>query len=138
MEDSSEELTQKQEAAIVALITHGTVREAARACSIGETTLFRWLQQPAFAARYRAARRQVVEAAIGRLQRLAVRAVDTLERNLNCENPTAEIRSAQLILGQGVKGVELMDTQERLERLEALLDEREEKNKELREARQDT
>jgi hypothetical protein len=43
-----------------------------------------------------------------------------LERNLNCENPAAEIRAAQIILEQSLKGLEILDIESRLETLELL------------------
>jgi hypothetical protein len=64
----------------------------------------------------------VVERAVAELQAACGEAVETLKRNLTCENPAVEIRAAQIILEQGIKGVELMDLQERVERLEAMLE----------------
>lgn len=114
-------LTRKQEAAIVALLAHNTLKDAASACGLSEVTLWRYMQDVEFIAAYRAARRQSVEQATARLQRMMNDAVDALERNLSCENPAVEIRAAQLVIEQGIRGVELMDLQERVERLEALL-----------------
>lgn len=84
--------------------------------------MWRYLQDATFTARYRTARRQAVEQATGRLQRMMNDAVDALERNLSCENPAVEIRAAQLVIEQGIRGVELMDLQERIERLEQMLE----------------
>lgn len=119
-----QDLTRKQEAAIVALLSTGSLKEAASACGLSEVTLWRYMQSPAFMARYREARRQVVERAIGRLQGMMEMAADTLQRNLNCENPAAENRAAQLVIEQSVKGVELIELQERLERLEDMVAQR--------------
>lgn len=112
-------LTRNQEKAVLALISNDTLKEAAEACGLSEVTLWRYLQDEGFAKAYRTARRQAVEQAIARLQGLMSEAVDALSRNLNCENPAAENRAAQLVIEQAIKGVELMDLQERIERLEA-------------------
>jgi hypothetical protein len=88
---------------------------------MAEVTLWRWLQLPDFQTAYRAARRQVVERAVSELQAACGAAVETLKRNLHCEQPSVEIRAAQVILEQAVKGVELIDLQQRVDRLEALL-----------------
>lgn len=117
-----EKLSRKQESAIAALLSTSTIKEAATACGVAEVTLWRWLQLPDFAREYRAARRQVVERAITELQSACTDAVDTLKRNLHCEQASVEIRAAQIILEQAVKGVELIDLQERVDRLEALLE----------------
>ncbi len=118
-------LTRKQEAAIVALLSHDKLKDAAAAIGLSEVTLWRYMQDAAFIAHYRAARRQAVEQATARLQRMMGGAVDALERNLSCENPAVEIRAAQLVIEQSIKGVELIDLQERLERLELILTEHE-------------
>ena len=89
---------------------------------MAEVTLWRWLQLPDFQASYRTARRQVVERAVSELQAACGEAVETLKRNLHCENPAVEIRAAHIILEQSVSGIELMDLQERVERLEAMLE----------------
>ncbi len=90
-------------------------------CGVNDATLWRWLQLPDFQAAYRAARRQVVERAITELQAATGEAVETLKRNLHCENPAVEIRAAQIIIEQAIKGVELIELQERIERLEETL-----------------
>jgi kynurenine formamidase len=102
-----------------------TLKDAAAQAKVSEVTLWRWLQDEDFAKAYRAARRQVVERAVSELQAAASEAVETLKRNLHCENPGVEIRAAQIVLEQAVKGIELIDLQERVERLEGLLAEQE-------------
>ena len=105
--------------AVLALLAHPTIPEAAAACGVGEATLWRWLQEPAFAERYRAARRQVVEGAIASLQQTASEAAATLKRNLRCGTPSVEVRAALAVLEQAIKGAELLDLQERIAALEA-------------------
>jgi hypothetical protein len=109
---------QREEAAIVGLLCEPTVDAAARKAGIGETTLLRWMAEPEFKARLRAARRSVVECAIGRLQQAATQAVDALSRNLTCGIPAVEVGAAKAILDQSIKAVELVDLAERVEALE--------------------
>src|SRR4051794_26526076 len=90
--------SQREEAALVALLSEPTIAAAATQAGIGESTLLRWMAEPEFKARYRAARRQVVESAIGRLQAVATKAVDTLERNLACGIPAVEVGAAKAVL----------------------------------------
>jgi len=104
----------------MALLAHSTIREAAAACGVAESTLGRWVRLPEFQARYREARRAAVEQAVGELQRLTTAAAQTLHRNLTCGVPSAEIRAALGILDQGFKGVELLELEERLASLEAI------------------
>ncbi len=114
-----EKRSRKREHAIAALLTAPSLGEAARLADIGEATLRRWLREPDFAAAYRAARRQALEAVIGRLQHSAAAAVETLERNLTASAESVQVRAAQILLEQAFKGVELMDLAERVEALEA-------------------
>ena len=123
--EAGTKLTRKAEQAIAALLEHSTIAEAAKACGVSERSLWRWLQREDFQRRYREAQRAVVDSAITKLQAATVRAVETLERNLNCGNFFAENAAAQAILTHSFKAVELVDMKERLRRLEALADGRE-------------
>ena len=58
----------KQEEAIAALLTYRTVEEAAGAVKIAPKTLLRWLEIPAFKAKYLKARREGVYQAVARMQ----------------------------------------------------------------------
>jgi hypothetical protein len=111
----------KAEAVIAALLTEPSHAKAAEKAGISESTLLRWLRKPAFLRVYRRVRRGILEAAIGRLQKAADRAVDALERNLTCDHPPSEIRAATAILEHAGRGLELLDLRERLEELERLL-----------------
>ena len=108
----------REDAALAALLSEKTIAEAATKAGIGESTLLRWLADAEFKARYRAARRSVVESAIGRLQRAATEAVDALSRNLTCGIPAVEVGAARSVLDQAIKAVELVDLAERIEALE--------------------
>ncbi|HZO25090.1 MAG TPA: hypothetical protein VFH48_03745 [Chloroflexota bacterium] len=109
---------QREEAALAALLSEPTIEAAATKAGIGETTLLRWMAESDFKARLRAARRSVVEGAVGRLQQAATQAVDALARNLTCGTPAVEVSAAKAILDQAIKGVELVDLAERVEQLE--------------------
>lgn len=113
-------LTSRQLRAIESLLRCGTIAEAAAACRVTARTLFRWLNQPDFANAYREARMRTVETSISELQTATSEAVDTLRRNLSCENPHAEIAAAKAIIEFSLKGIELADMVARLERLEEL------------------
>jgi hypothetical protein len=108
----------REDAAVAALLTEKTIAEAAKKAGIGESTLLRWMAEPAFKARYRAARRQVVEHAVSGLQQATSNAVEALTRNLSCGVAASEIAAAKAIIDFAVKGVELVDLAERVETLE--------------------
>ena len=109
---------QREDAAVGALLSEPTIAEAATKAGVSESTLLRWLADPAFKARYREGRHQVVEQAVSALQRAAMKAVDALERNLACGAPPSEIAAARAVLDQAFRGLELSDLAERIEQLE--------------------
>jgi hypothetical protein len=76
-------LSRKQEDAISALLTQGTLAEAASLTGIGEATLRRWLQRDDFQAAYRRARREAVSQAVAHVQRVSGEAVETLRTIMN-------------------------------------------------------
>jgi hypothetical protein len=121
MPGHGQKITRKVEAAIAALPSQPTLDAAAAACRIGEVTLDRWLQLPEFQSAYQAARRQVLESGLVALQNDANDARAALRRNLTSGQPATEIRAADIILSQAVKGAEFLDVQQRLDELERAL-----------------
>lgn len=119
-------LPKKQERAIVELLSCPTVKEVSQKVKVSEVTLYRWLQDDTFKAHYRAARRKVVEQALGTLQKATSEAVRTLLEVMDDReaSPPARVASARTILEFAVKAVELDDLSERVEILEGLLQER--------------
>jgi hypothetical protein len=116
-----EKLTRKAEQAIAALLEHPTIAEAARSCGVSERSLWRWLQRDDFQKRYREAQRAVVDSAITKLQAATLRAVETLERNLNCGNYFAENAAAQAILSHSFKAIEVRELQQQIDEIKMLL-----------------
>ncbi len=110
--------TGTNEKLIVALLETASIRGAAAACGLSEATVFRRLQDKDFQTEYRSARRQVVERSIAELQAATGQAVETLRRNLNCDNPSVEIRAATAILDNAFRGVEVYEFTSRLEKIE--------------------
>src|SRR4051812_36032813 len=94
----------KEEAALAALLSEPTIEAAATKAGISESTLLRWMAEPAFKATYRDARRQVVELAVTGLQQATSEAVTALRRNMTCGLPPAEIAAAKAVLDFAVKG----------------------------------
>ncbi len=107
-----------KEKVLNALLNSPSIREAAKASGLSEETIYRYLKETEFKTEYTAARRRIFEQNIFRLQSLHAAAVETLERNLNCENPSVEVRAAQIIIESNRKDFETFDILERLETLE--------------------
>ena len=129
MKGHGTKLPKKKHDAVVALLEHPTVRQAAQAVGIGEATLFRWLQVPEFQDAYRDAKRQIVNHAIARLQQATIEAVDTLSEVMKDKNkpPSPRVKAAKTVLELAVKALEIEDIQSRVESLERIVSRRTEK-----------
>ncbi len=117
-----------KEKALTALLESATITDAAESCGLSEKTLRRYLEDSEFQKEFRAARRLVFEQNIVRLQSLHAGAVETLERNLTCENPSVEVRAAQIIIESSRKDFETLDILERLEAIENATETENQKN----------
>lgn len=114
-------ISAKQEKLIALLLTERTIEKACEKAGVASTTYWHWMQSASFLTEYRTARRGILENIVARMQSLGFSAIDTLEKNLNCENPSVEIRSAAIILEQSLKGVELLDLENRIAQMEAVM-----------------
>ena len=114
----------KKEEAIVALLSHRTVEEAANAVGIATRTLLRWLQISEFRKEYLKARREVVCQGIARLQQATGAASVTILKLMTDPNVPAAVRlrAAEAVFGLALKGVEGEDIEERLAALERAAD----------------
>lgn len=125
VEDGKEELTPKQYAALQALLTSLSIDKAADKAGVDERTIRKWLKEDyEFKAAYRSARREVVEHAIGLLQKAAVGAVGVLVRLLKSGDDRLAFQAACAVLDRATSGVELLDLAARVEDNEALVQER--------------
>jgi hypothetical protein len=119
------EISPKQERLIAHLLTERTVEGACSKSGVAVTTYWRWMKEDNFIREYRNARRTILENTVARLQGLTLDAIDTLERNLYCENPSVETRTATVILEQAIKGMEMLALEDRIETLETLVESKE-------------
>ncbi len=113
-------LTARHFNAIAALLSEPTVRKAAEVAKVPERTLYTWLKHPAFAAEYRAARREAVSQAIARTQQFSSAMVNVLLSIAgDSKKPAAaRIAAASKALDIAIKSVELEDLAVRLAALE--------------------
>ena len=113
-------LTRRQERALLALIENdgSSLALVAKKSGISESSLYRYLKDESFLARWRELRAQAVEQAVSNLQSLAGEAVETLRRNLSSGHAPSEVRTAVSILRQSLEAVDLFDLAQRITRLE--------------------
>jgi len=126
MAGHGEKQSRKRDLAISALLECSTIPEAAQKVGIGTRTLRRWLTDETFLREFRAAKRRVVDAAIGRLQQASAEAVSVLKAVMLDPNSPAMARlsAARIILEMSVKAIELEDIEARLSTLEKAIGER--------------
>jgi molybdenum-dependent DNA-binding transcriptional regulator ModE len=123
MAEPGEKLTGKQGALLTALLCEPSIAEAAKAAGVGERTAFRYLADPAFQAEYRAARRELVEQTVARLQADGSRAARVLREIAEDATAPASARvtAARTIIEQGFSGAKLQDLAEEIEQIKAML-----------------
>jgi transposase-like protein len=110
----------KKEEAIVALLTHRTIEEAARSIGVDPKTLFRWMKEPEFDAGYRAAKRGAYSQSIARLHHLSSAAVSMLGKVMLDPStpPATKVRAADSILDHTAKAIEIEEIEARVAALE--------------------
>jgi len=110
----------KKEEAIVALLSHRNIEEAAKAIGIAANTLFNWLKVPEFQTAYREARRAAFAQSIARLQQASSVAVSVLVKTM--VDPAAphstRVRAADSVLAHAKKAIEIEDIDVRVTALE--------------------
>lgn len=126
MSGHGEKMEQRQELAISALLHAESIRKAAEEAGIAEATLHRWMKETSFQEAYRAAKREVINHVISRLQRSAGKAVKILlEVAEDKESPaSARVSAAKTILETSLKAVEIEDIENRITELERIVKER--------------
>ena len=120
MRDGQQKLTRKQYTVLAALLSEPTIEKAAKQSGVSAPTIYRWLKDVEFRQEYVAAKWQVVQQTIGRLQLASSLAVNTLQDVMkDPEAPTAcKVSSAKIVLEMTLKGVEIEDLEMRLTLLE--------------------
>ncbi|MGI8773194.1 MAG: hypothetical protein ACR2JE_17360 [Acidobacteriaceae bacterium] len=113
-------MAQKQQTALLALLSCRTIREAAQSAKVAESTVLRWLATPSFRDRYDAERRQLFESAKNALRSAAAGSVATLTavQEDQAAPAGARVTAAKAILELCMRISENDDIIRRLERLE--------------------
>lgn len=120
MEVAGQNLSPKQEKALASLLALGEVKAAAKDARVGETTLWRWLKDEAFAVAYREGRRKLAEAGASSLTAASAKAARVL---LDIAEDTtapasARVSAARAIIEGTIKAVETLDLEPRLKEIE--------------------
>lgn len=117
---TEKDLTTKQRAAVLALLTEGDASKAAAVAGVSRQSLYRWMKDPAFAAALRTAEAEALRGLSRRLAGLGDAAANALQDALDDGQPIGiRLRAADLVTQRGPALAELTDIIARLEAIEA-------------------
>ena len=116
--DRKTNLTPRQIRVVMALMVSDSIASAARAAIVNEKTVRRWLEIPSFRDAMREHQKKALSSALGRLQSLSARAVETLSELLNAQSENARLAAAREILAQAVEANIRSDLEARVAQLE--------------------
>lgn len=90
---------------VVALMDHGTIKEAAQAVGLAERTVYERMTKSDFQAAYRAAKNDLIRAAVVNLNKRIQSAVDVVVDIMEDTdtNPATRLQAAQTILSNAAK-----------------------------------
>lgn len=114
-------ITPKQDAALTALLTYGTVTAAAKQANVGERTLHTWLKEDDFRTELQRRQNEVVDAGYRLLTAGVAGAVATMRAIVDDANAPAatRLRAAEMIVANLLKWREQTDLVERMAAMEA-------------------
>ena len=112
--------SQRQQKALAALLTCPTVKAAARAAGLDESTIRRYRQDPAFMAEYERRCAEMLETATDNAKAAMPPAIDRLRGIIDDDQqqPQQHIAAARAVLEYGLRLVEANDFEQRLRALE--------------------
>ena len=125
MEENNPDLKLKQEKTIMALLTELTYSRAAKKAGIGETTLYRWLDDDEFNRAFKHARKKAFSQSISHLQQATASAVETLQNIMENEEAPASSRvtAAKTVIEMEYKAYEMEDLTEELDEIKQFIQE---------------
>ena len=118
------QLTNRQRAAIPHLIGARSLEEARRKARVAKATFYGWLKEEAFQAELRRQQGQVVTEALERLKAGVSEAVDGLVELMKAEEKNIKLRACHGVLDFTLRAKEMEELIERLAKVEKLVSER--------------
>lgn len=99
---------------VVALLDHGTIKEAAQAVGLAERTVYERMTKSDFQAVYRAAKNDLIRAAVVNLNKRIQSAVDVIAEIMEDQetNPAVRLQAAQTLLSNAAKFSTRLQTDE--------------------------
>lgn len=120
MNGTGQNLT-KQLKAIPLILEAKSITEGVKKAGISKTTFYDWLKSPEFKAEFVRQRQELVDLALHELKTSASEAVSVLRGLLKADAESVRLRTAQAILENVLKSIELENIEQRIEDLERSL-----------------
>lgn len=121
MDKNEQNLTRNQSKAIPLILEAKSITEGVKKAGISKTTFYAWLKSPEFKAEFVRQRQELVDLALHELKTSLSEAVTVLRELLKAEGEGVRLRTAQAIIENVLKSIELENIEQRLEVLERSL-----------------
>ena len=111
-------LTTLQRKAIPIILASKTISEGVKKAGIKRETFYQWIRDPGFKAEFIQQRQEIIDLALHELKTSASEAVSVLRELLQAEGEGVRLRTAQAILENVLKSIEIENLEKRIEELE--------------------
>ncbi len=121
MNETGQNLTKNQLKAIPLILEAKSITEGVKKAGISKTTFYEWLKITEFKAEFTKQRQELIDLALHGLKTSTSEAVNVLRELLNASNESVRLRTAQTILENVLKSIEIENIENRIEELERKL-----------------
>ena len=112
-------LSPRQQSALPTVVSSPTIAESARRAGVAESTLRRWLDEPAFRKELDRQREEAYNLALKQVQALVPECLSIFAKvAVESADPALRLRAARYLLSYGMKVKEVDDLRERIRNLE--------------------
>lgn len=117
------ELNIRQDRFLKALLETPSVAKACELAGINKKTGYKYLKDEYFMTAYRELRRELMQQATAKLQKISQEAVEVLREimNDNETTPSSRVQSAKAVLEISYRSIELEDIQEQIDELNKIV-----------------
>ncbi len=118
MDGTGQNLTRNQLKAIPLILEARSITEGVKKAGISKSTFYEWLKAPEFKTEFVRQRQELVGLALHELKTSTSEAVSVLRGLLKAEGESVRLRTAQAILENVLKSIEIENLEKRVEELE--------------------
>ena len=119
--NSEKELSERQELAIPHLVSAKSASETAELIGVNRTTIYRWMDDPAFREEYDRQRDAVANFARSSMRALMLKAMSIQAERLDSDDPKERARAAKEIIDYDTKTATSHENQKLVNRLHRLI-----------------